>query len=133
MNQTQLKVFTAAAENRSFTKTAEQLFITQAAVTQHIQALGIFAGRLLLFCMFLLFPLPKAIGLPVSGQGLRQIRVVIIEQGKLAFFFEQGQIFILAVNIHEEGTNLLEDGQGHMAAVHQHHAAAAFGNLPGDD
>ena len=39
MNQTQLKVFTAAAENRSFTKTAEQLFITQAAVTQHIQAL----------------------------------------------------------------------------------------------
>ena len=39
MNQTQLKIFTAAAENRSFTKTAEQLFITQAAVTQHIQAL----------------------------------------------------------------------------------------------
>ncbi len=39
MNQSQLKVFTAAAENRSFTKTAEQLFITQAAVTQHIQAL----------------------------------------------------------------------------------------------
>lgn len=39
MNQTQLKVFCAAAENRSFTKTAEQLFISQAAVTQHIQAL----------------------------------------------------------------------------------------------
>ena len=39
MNQTQLKIFTAAAENRSFTKTAEQLFITQAAVTQHVQAL----------------------------------------------------------------------------------------------
>ena len=39
MNQTQLKIFTAAAENRSFTKTAEQLFISQAAVTQHIQAL----------------------------------------------------------------------------------------------
>ncbi|MBQ9045041.1 MAG: LysR family transcriptional regulator [Oscillospiraceae bacterium] len=39
MNQTQLRVFTAAAENRSFTKTAEQLFISQAAVTQHIQAL----------------------------------------------------------------------------------------------
>lgn len=39
MNQTQLKIFTAAAENRSFTKTAEQFFITQAAVTQHIQAL----------------------------------------------------------------------------------------------
>ena len=39
MNQTQLKLFIAAAENRSFTKTAEQFFITQAAVTQHIQAL----------------------------------------------------------------------------------------------
>ena len=39
MNQTQLKIFTAAAENQSFTKTAEQLFISQAAVTQHIQAL----------------------------------------------------------------------------------------------
>ena len=39
MNQTQLRVFTAAAENQSFTKTAEQLFISQAAVTQHIQAL----------------------------------------------------------------------------------------------
>ncbi len=39
MNQTQLKLFTAAAENQSFTKTAEQYFITQAAVTQHIQAL----------------------------------------------------------------------------------------------
>lgn len=39
MNQTQLKLFVAAAESRSFTKTAEQFFITQAAVTQHIQAL----------------------------------------------------------------------------------------------
>ncbi len=39
MNQTQLKIFTAAAENRSFTKAAEQFFITQAAVTQHIQTL----------------------------------------------------------------------------------------------
>lgn len=39
MNQTQLRIFTAAAENRSFTKTAEQLFISQAAVTQHVQAL----------------------------------------------------------------------------------------------
>lgn len=39
MNQTQLKIFIAAAENRSFTKTAEQYFMTQAAVTQHIQAL----------------------------------------------------------------------------------------------
>ena len=39
MNQTQLKIFTAAAESRSFTKTAEKYFITQAAVTQHIQAL----------------------------------------------------------------------------------------------
>lgn len=39
MNQTQLKMFTAAAENRSFTKTAEQFFVTQAAVTQHIQSL----------------------------------------------------------------------------------------------
>jgi len=39
MNQTQLRLFVAAAENRSFTKTAEQFFITQAAVTQHIQTL----------------------------------------------------------------------------------------------
>ena len=39
MNQTQLKIFMAAAENRSFTKTAEQFFITQAAVTQHVKAL----------------------------------------------------------------------------------------------
>ena len=39
MNQTQLKIFTAAAETGSFTKTAERFFITQAAVTQHIRAL----------------------------------------------------------------------------------------------
>ena len=39
MNQTQLKIFAAAAESRSFTKAAERYFITQAAVTQHIQAL----------------------------------------------------------------------------------------------
>ncbi len=39
MNQTQLKIFTAAVENRSFTKTADQFFITQAAVTQHIHTL----------------------------------------------------------------------------------------------
>ena len=39
----------------------------------------------------------------------------------------------LPVNIHEDRANLLEDGQGHMAAIHQHHAAAAFGDLPGDD
>lgn len=39
MNQTQLRLFVAAAESRSFTKTAEQFYITQAAVTQHIQAL----------------------------------------------------------------------------------------------
>ena len=29
MNQTQLRLFVAAAESRSFTKTAEQFFITQ--------------------------------------------------------------------------------------------------------
>ena len=39
MNQTQLKIFAAAAELGSFTKAAEQYFITQAAVTQHIRAL----------------------------------------------------------------------------------------------
>jgi len=39
MNQTQLKIFVAAAEQRSFTKAAEQYFMTQAAVTQHIQSL----------------------------------------------------------------------------------------------
>lgn len=39
MNQTQLRLFVAAAESRSFTKTAEQFYITQAAVTQHIRAL----------------------------------------------------------------------------------------------
>ncbi len=44
MNQTQLKIFTAAAESRSFTKTAAAFFITQAAVTQHIQALEASVG-----------------------------------------------------------------------------------------
>ena len=44
MNQTQLRLFVAAAESRSFTKTAEQFFITQAAVTQHIQALETILG-----------------------------------------------------------------------------------------
>ena len=39
MNHTQLIIFITAAENHSFTKTAEQFFITQAAVTQHIQTL----------------------------------------------------------------------------------------------
>ena len=39
MNQTQLKIFTVAAEQGSFTKAADKFFITQAAVTQHIRAL----------------------------------------------------------------------------------------------
>ncbi len=39
MNQIQLKIFCAAAENRSFTKTADEFFITQEAVTQHIRSL----------------------------------------------------------------------------------------------
>ncbi|MDY3781601.1 MAG: LysR family transcriptional regulator [Candidatus Faecousia sp.] len=39
MNQNQLKYFVAAAENRSFTKAAEQFYISQTAITQQIRLL----------------------------------------------------------------------------------------------
>ncbi len=39
MNQNQLKYFVAAAETRSFTKAAEQFYISQTAVTQQIRLL----------------------------------------------------------------------------------------------
>lgn len=38
MNQNQLKYFVAAAETRSFTKAAEQFYISQTAITQQIPA-----------------------------------------------------------------------------------------------
>ena len=39
MNRNQLKYFVAAAETRSFTKAAEQYYISQTAVTQQIRLL----------------------------------------------------------------------------------------------
>ena len=39
MNQNQLKYFVAAAETRSFTKAAEQFYISQTAITQQIRQL----------------------------------------------------------------------------------------------
>ena len=39
MNRNQLKYFVAAAESRSFTKAAEQFYISQTAITQQIRLL----------------------------------------------------------------------------------------------
>ena len=39
MNRNQLKYFVAAAESRSFTKAAEQFYISQTAITQQMQLL----------------------------------------------------------------------------------------------
>lgn len=39
MNTNQLRYFVAAAECRSFTKAADQFYITQTAITQQIHAL----------------------------------------------------------------------------------------------
>ena len=39
MNRNQLKYFIAAAESRSFTKAAEQFYISQTAITQQMQLL----------------------------------------------------------------------------------------------
>ena len=39
MNRNQLKYFVAAAENQSFSKAAEQFYISQTAVTQQIKLL----------------------------------------------------------------------------------------------
>ena len=39
MNLNQLKYFVAVAESKSFSKAAEQYFLTQTAVTQQIQKL----------------------------------------------------------------------------------------------
>ena len=39
MNRNQLRYFVAAAESRSFTKAADQFFISQTAVTQQIRLL----------------------------------------------------------------------------------------------
>lgn len=44
MNTNQLRYFVAAAESRSFTKAAEQYFISQTAVTQQIRALEELVG-----------------------------------------------------------------------------------------
>ena len=40
MNRNQLRYFVSAAEHRSFTKAAEQYYISQTAVTQQIQQLN---------------------------------------------------------------------------------------------
>ena len=39
MNRNQLKYFIAAAESQSFSKAAEQFYISQTAITQQIQTL----------------------------------------------------------------------------------------------
>ena len=39
MNTNQLRYFVAAAESKSFTKAAEQYYISQTAITQQIRAL----------------------------------------------------------------------------------------------
>ena len=39
MNRNQLRYFVAAAESRSFTKAAEQFYISQTAITQQMQLL----------------------------------------------------------------------------------------------
>ena len=41
MNRNQLRYFVAAAESRSFTKAADQFFISQTAVTQQIRLLEV--------------------------------------------------------------------------------------------
>ena len=41
MNRNQLKYFVAAAESQSFTKAAEQFYITQTAITQQIRQLEV--------------------------------------------------------------------------------------------
>lgn len=41
MNRNQLRYFVSAAEHRSFTKAAEQYYISQTAVTQQIQQLAL--------------------------------------------------------------------------------------------
>mgnify|MGYP002277245500 CR=1 FL=1 len=59
MNRNQLKYFVAAAETRSFTKAAEQYYISQTAVTQQIRLLEEALG-----C-----PLFDRSTRPVGGQG----------------------------------------------------------------
>ena len=45
MNRNQLRYFVSAAEHRSFTKAAEQYYISQTAVTQQIQQLALLLAR----------------------------------------------------------------------------------------
>ena len=47
MNRNQLKYFVAAAESRSFTKAAEQFYISQTAITQQMQLLEGYILRVL--------------------------------------------------------------------------------------
>ena len=49
MNRNQLRYFVSAAEHRSFTKAAEQYYISQTAVTQQIQQLEQTLGCCLLY------------------------------------------------------------------------------------
>lgn len=65
MNRNQLKYFVAAAESRSFTKAAEQFYISQTAITQQIRLLEETLG-----CpLFDRSTRPVSLTLPPGGQG----------------------------------------------------------------
>ena len=69
MNRNQLKYFVAAAESRSFTKAAEQFYISQTAITQQIRLLEETLGCPLFDQHPAREPDPRGDHLPPGGQG----------------------------------------------------------------
>ena len=77
--------------------------------------------------------LPFIIGYPVASEGILYFRDCPIHQTKFIFHFQQGEIFILSVNIKEELTYIFQHRQSGTAAVHQHRALSLIGKLSGDN
>ena len=69
MNRNQLKYFVAAAESRSFTKAAEQFYISQTAITQQIRLLEEALGNVELLGGLREAAALRGDHLPPGGQG----------------------------------------------------------------
>ena len=100
---------------------------------QHIQTLGILPCSLFLFPALLLAAVPFIVNPAVITERLLHLRQESVHQAELAGFLQEGQILVLSVYIHQESPQLLQHGQGHMAAIYQHHATSSAGQLAGDD
>ena len=73
MNRNQLKYFVATAESRSFTKAAEQFYISQTAITQQIRLLE------------------EALGCPLFDRSTRPVSLTPAQPGRPAVGWDVGR------------------------------------------